>query len=83
MIVLLPNAIDQHHNEPQAQMKQVGTTTDNRIVVDGVFRLMDTVGLPLDIIVQELKDRNLVPAWDEFILDAKNAGWKGKTIRES
>ena len=52
-------------------MKRVGTTTDNRIVVDGVFRLMDTVGLPLDIIVQELKDRNLVPAWDEFILDAK------------
>ena len=63
-------------------MKRVGTTTDNRIVVDGVFRLMDTVGLPLDIIVQELKGRNLVPAWDEFILDAKKSRMEGKDNSE-
>ena len=65
--MLTPNTVDQRRNKPRAQMKQVCTTTDNRIVVDGVFRIMDTVGLPLDIIVQELKDRNLVPAWDSEI----------------
>lgn len=61
-------------------MNKVGITKDGVHVVDGVFRLMDTIGLPLDIICQELKDRNLMPAWDYFILDAKNAGWKRKTI---
>ena len=61
-------------------MKQVGVTESGAIVVGGVFKLMDTIGLPLDIIVQELKQRNIIPAWDHFILDAKAAGWKQKTI---
>jgi len=48
----------------------------------GVFKLCDTVGLPLEIIILELRDRNLVVAWDEFITDARTHGWTDKTIRK-
>jgi len=38
------------------------------------------VGLPLEIIILELRDRSLVVAWDEFINDARQHGWTDKTI---
>ena len=47
----------------------------------GVFKLIDTLGFPLEIILLELKDRGLVVAWDEFITDARTHGWTEKTIR--
>lgn len=61
------------------KLAQVGITTDGKKVVSGVFKTMDTIGLPLDIICQELKSKGMIPAWDLFLIDAENAGWKKST----
>ena len=49
-------------------------------VVTGAFKIMDTVGLPLDIIRDMLHDEGMTIAWDYFISDARKAGWQDKTI---
>ena len=49
--------------------------------LSGVFNLVDTHGLPLEIIILECEDRGIVVAWDEFIKDAREHGWTDKTIR--
>ena len=50
-------------------------------VVSGVFYLADTIGLPLDIIVEYLRENEVTPAWDFYVKEAREAGWKDKTIR--
>ncbi len=47
----------------------------------GVFRLADTHGIPLEILVQIIDDRGMVVAWDLFVDDARSHGWQDKTIR--
>lgn len=47
----------------------------------GIFKIRDTSGLPLEIIVKEIAAKGLVVAWDEYITDALLAGWNLKTIR--
>jgi hypothetical protein len=61
-------------------MNVVGNTEDGRSIVDGVFFLQTSIGLPLDIIVEELRDKNCVPVWDVYIIDALDGGWFGPTI---
>ena len=58
-----------------------GTKGGTRIL-DGnyVFKLVDTHGLPLDIIVLELRDRGEGFDVVEFIKAAYKAGWKKKRI---
>jgi alanyl-tRNA synthetase len=51
------------------------------IGVPGVFKMLDTFGFPLEEVVFILRERGYVVAWDEFIRDARNHGWKDKTIR--
>ncbi len=62
-------------------MFKTGETTDGKAVVDGVFALMSTHGLPLEFILEELKHRDLVPDWVDFIVKARADGWKDRTIR--
>ena len=64
-------------------MNVVGQTKCGKQVVDGVFFLQTSIGLPLDIIVEELKSRNMVPAWDRYVVDALNGDWFGDTIYKS
>ena len=61
-------------------MNIIGKTDNGVSVVDGVFFLQTSVGLPLGIIVEELKDHNCIPAWDQYIIDALDGGWFGPTI---
>jgi len=49
--------------------------------ISGVFKMIDTHGIPLEIILGILDDKKMVVAWDEFIDDARAHGWKDKTIR--
>ena len=61
-------------------MKVVGNTKDGVNVVDGVFKMFDSTGLPLDVIFDQCKQRNLLPSWIHLYHDAINQGWQDKTI---
>lgn len=58
----------------------LGITKDGTTVVSGVFRLFDTCGLPLDIILDLCQENNLMPSWTHFYDDAITQGWIDKTI---
>lgn len=55
-------------------IKIVGRTTDGKDVVAGVYRFFETVGLPLDIVFDELRNRNAIPSWLHFYSEAQAAG---------
>jgi hypothetical protein len=64
-----------------ALLRITGKTTDDRDVVSGVFKLFDTNGLPLDIVVSYIHERGKVVNWPDFVEAAEKAGWLDKTIR--
>lgn len=41
----------------------------------GVFPFVDSCGIPLDIVIDRLKDSGMVPDWVEFYDEAVKAGW--------
>lgn len=47
-------------------------------IVQGVFYLVDTEGIPLEIIMEELKDRGMMPDWIDFFREALKSGWTFK-----
>jgi hypothetical protein len=55
---------------------QSGTTQDGRTVVRGVYRLYETEGLPLDVILDALIAHNAIPDWTAFVVEAELAGMK-------
>jgi hypothetical protein len=58
----------------------VGVTPDGKEVVSGVFRVFDTMGLPLDTVFDLCEQHKLVPSWIHFYDDAIKQGWSEKTI---
>ena len=54
----------------------VGKTEDGKLVVKGLFRLVDTYGLPLEVAVHHLNEQGLMPSWLEFWRMAGKSGWK-------
>lgn len=58
----------------------VGITPEGVHVVDNVFRIFDTDGLPLDELFYQCKEHNLMPSWINFYEDARLQGWSHKTI---
>ena len=58
----------------------MGRTVDGKPVVGGVFPFVDTIGLPLDLIVEVLQDRGYVVGWEDFTQDALAHGWTQKTV---
>ena len=61
-------------------MDIVGKTKDGKLVVSGIFKMFDTIGLPLDVIFDQCLDRNIIPSWIHFYDEASAYGWKDKTI---
>lgn len=57
-----------------------GKTEEGKLVISGVFKLYDTLGLPLEILFMEMKKNDLVPDWVDFYNCAIAQGWKKKTI---
>ncbi len=51
-----------------------GATPEGKPVIGGVFALYETHGVPLDVIIGLLAERNSVPDWMEFYRAAKKAG---------
>ncbi len=47
----------------------------------GVFKLYDTSGLPLEMVVDRLVQKGARVDWPDFIDSARRHGWKDKTIR--
>lgn len=58
----------------------VGVTPEGKEVVSGVFRVFDTIGLPLDTVFDLCEQHKLVPSWIHFYQDAIQQGWSEKTI---
>lgn len=51
-----------------------GTTTEGLIVVSGVYRYVETHGVPLDVVFSSLQERKMVPCWMSFYKEALAAG---------
>lgn len=58
----------------------VAVTPEGVNVVDGIFRIFDTLGMPLDEVFNQCKEHNLMPSWIHFYDDARIQGWSHETI---
>jgi len=61
-------------------IRQVGVTPEGVRVVANTFKMFDAYGLPLDIMLDLMKDNNMIPDWIDFCNEAMISGWKNKTI---
>ena len=61
-------------------LEQVGETTDGKAVYAGVYKTFETYGIPLDTLLQTLRDRNGIPCWISFYREAQDAGMKHERI---
>jgi alanyl-tRNA synthetase len=68
------------HKDMKNHVKVVGKTEDGELVVSGIFKIFDTLGLPLDVIFDLCKTSNMLPSWIHFYDEATSYGWKDKTI---
>lgn len=84
--MLIPGPIKKGIRNAKSKRKKstltiVGKTVDGKFVVQGLFPLMSSIlGLPLDILLEDLKNNNMVVDWIEFYESSKKHGWKDKTI---
>ena len=64
-------------------MWQLGVTRGGRKVMKGVFKLYDSVvGGALSDIVDTMWENGCVIDWELFLLDARKAGMKDKSIKK-
>lgn len=59
---------------------QTGITTDNKMVIAGVYSFYETEGLPLDIILDLFIKKNAIPDWIDFYNCAIKSGMKHSRI---
>jgi hypothetical protein len=57
-----------------------GKTEDGKLVIGGVFKLLDTHGIPLEITLDKLNESNMICDWIQFWKDGIKAGWPPKRI---
>ena len=55
-------------------IEEAGKTSDGRGVVRGVYRLHETSGIPVDVILEGIRDRGMLPDWQSFVVEAVEAG---------
>ena len=60
----------------------VGRTSDGWTVVRGVFEWFDTYGVPLDMVLDELRIRQVLPDWVYLYERCLKAGWNPKSTWE-
>lgn len=61
-------------------MKIVGKTTEGHLVIGGIFRLVDTNGLPFGVVIDKIYERNWRVSWLDFLSEAFDSGWNEKTV---
>jgi hypothetical protein len=59
----------------------VGTATDGSRVIGGWFPLVNSEGIPLEVVLGFFRDRGLVPSWTSFIDEAIRCGWNLGSLR--
>ena len=59
---------------------QTGTTPEGKSVISGVYKLYETIGLPLDVIFTCFRERNWIPDWIDFYLGAVSSGMEHTRI---
>ena len=55
-------------------MRQVGVTTDDRPVVAGLYALDETHGIPLDVLLDGVRDQGAIPCWLSLVREGVEAG---------
>lgn len=63
-----------------SKLKVVGRTETGEVVVAGVFKHYETTGLPLDVMFDCLRQKQIVPDWLTFYVEAAMAGMKHPRI---
>lgn len=58
----------------------VGRTVEGKPVVAGVYRVFETLGLPLEVVLQVVHDKDMVPCWMSLYREAKAAGMQHDRI---
>lgn len=62
-------------------MHQSGITPEGRAVIAGIFSLVGTHGVPLEIVLYKLKNEGLVADWVDYIKSALADGHNLGTIK--
>lgn len=55
-----------------------GTSSDGRTVVRGIYRMHETTGTPVDVILEGIRCRGMLPDWQSFVVEAVEAGMSVK-----
>ena len=58
----------------------VGMTQDGGLVVAGVYRFVETHGVPLDVTLERLREHGMTPDWWDVYREAEAAGMKRARI---
>lgn len=56
-----------------------GQTTEGYPVIAGVFDLVDSQGIPLSILLESFKEKNIVVDWDHFLTQSIKRKWNWST----
>lgn len=59
---------------PVTLLALAGRTVDGRAVVSGVYRVHETSGVPLDVILESVRERGMLVDWQSFVREAVAAG---------
>ena len=66
-------------NKGKLKPKVSGETVDGKIVVKDIFKLFESRGIPLDVIVGYLDSQNMVVDWIDFYERSLDCNWKIKS----
>ena len=58
----------------------VGQTPDGKRVMSGIFKVYNTIGLPLDVIVEALDQTGCVVDWEDFYVEARRCKMSHEAI---
>ena len=62
------------------EFRVVGKSKAGADVVAGIFKLVDTAGMPLAMVLYCLEEKKMAPSWLHFCQEAFAAGWEKKTV---
>jgi hypothetical protein len=57
-----------------------GVTSDGSRVISGVFKLVESQGIPLDLLLDHFRKNNLIVDWVDFYNTARTFNWNIRTI---
>lgn len=61
-------------------LRVTGYTVDGKPVMAGIFRIAETHGVPLDVILEQLHQENLCIDWRDYYLSALASGMTASKV---